>query len=131
MNDRARLGRLPRGLEIALRLVRRAAASSGVRVALVGGAVRDRLLGRPLEAREADLAVEGSAADLARAVVRRDGSVKPRIHERFGTATLEMGSGWRVDLAGTRREIYRHPGALPDVEPAGLEEDLARRDFTA
>jgi tRNA nucleotidyltransferase (CCA-adding enzyme) len=41
-----------------------------------------------------------------------------------------MPSGWRVDLAGTRRETYRHPGALPDVRPATLEEDLARRDFT-
>jgi tRNA nucleotidyltransferase (CCA-adding enzyme) len=41
-----------------------------------------------------------------------------------------MPSGWRVDLAGTRRETYRHPGALPDVTPATLEEDLARRDFT-
>jgi tRNA nucleotidyltransferase (CCA-adding enzyme) len=131
LNDAARLARLPRGLESALRPVRRAAASSNVRVALVGGAVRDRLLGRPHSAREADVAVEGSAPELARAVAREERSAKARIHERFGTATLEMGSGWRVDLAGTRREKYRHPGALPDVEPATLEEDLVRRDFTA
>jgi len=131
LNDAARLARLPRGLESALRPVRRAAASSNVRVALVGGAVRDRLLGRPLSAREADVAVEGSAPELARAVAREEGSAKARIHERFGTATLEMGSGWSVDLAGTRRETYRHPGALPDVRPATLEEDLVRRDFTA
>ncbi|MDQ6891963.1 MAG: hypothetical protein M3167_04710 [Acidobacteriota bacterium] len=131
MNDAARLARLPRGLESALAPVRRAAASSNVRVALVGGAVRDRLLGRPLAAREADVAVEGSAPELARDVVRQEGSAKVRIFERFGTATLEMSSGWRVDVAGTRRERYRHPGALPDVERATLEEDLARRDFAA
>jgi tRNA nucleotidyltransferase/poly(A) polymerase len=131
LNDAARLARLPRGLESALRPVRRAAASSNVRVALVGGAVRDRLLGRPLSAREADLAVEGSAPELARAVAREEEEAQARIHERFGTATLVMRSGWSVDLAGTRRETYRHPGALPDVHPATLEEDLVRRDFTA
>jgi len=99
-------------------------------VALVGGAVRDRLLGRPISGREADVAVEGSAPDLARAVAAAGPTFRARIHERFGTATLEMPSGWRIDLAGTRRETYRHPGALPDVTPATLEEDLARRDFT-
>ncbi|HYK41780.1 MAG TPA: hypothetical protein VE007_05265 [Thermoanaerobaculia bacterium] len=130
MNEAARLARLPRGLAAALRPVRAAAASSNVRIALVGGAVRDLLLGRPLEGRDADVAVEGSAPDLARAVAREVPAVEARVHERFGTATLEMGSGWRVDLAGTRRETYSHAGALPRVEPATLEEDLSRRDFT-
>jgi tRNA nucleotidyltransferase (CCA-adding enzyme) len=130
LNDAARLARLPRGLAAALQPLRLAAASSNVRVALVGGAVRDRLLGKPISGREADVAVEGSAPDLARAVAATGPSVRARIHERFGTATLEMPSGWRVDLAGTRRETYGHPGALPDVMPATLEEDLARRDFT-
>src|SRR5512132_10800 len=131
LGDAAKLARLPRGLAAALAPVRRAAAISNVRVALVGGAVRDRLLGRPISGREADVAVEGSAAGLARAVTGAEPSARARIHERFGTATLEMPSGWRVDLAGTRRETYRHPGALPDVTPASLEEDLARRDFSA
>src|ERR1019366_6130572 len=39
-------------------------------------------------------------------------------------------TGWRVDLAMARRERYPAPGALPEVEPASIEEDLARRDFT-
>ena len=132
MNEAARLARLPRGLAAALQPLRRAAVSSNVRVALVGGAVRDRLLGRTIPGREADVAVEGSAPDLARAVVlaAAGSTVRARVHQRFGTATLEMPSGWRVDLAGTRRETYRHPGALPDVTPATLDEDLARRDFT-
>jgi tRNA nucleotidyltransferase (CCA-adding enzyme) len=51
----------------------------------------------------------------------------------FGTASVKAGSGarpLRVDFSSTRGETYRHPGALPDVHPAGIETDLLRRDFT-
>jgi tRNA nucleotidyltransferase (CCA-adding enzyme) len=52
------------------------------------------------------------------------------VHERFGTATVEVDGGG-LDVAAARRETYAHPGALPDVElGASVEEDLARRDFT-
>src|SRR3712207_2997867 len=86
---------------------------------VVGGAVRDVLLGR--EPAELDLVVEGDALALARNL-----GEPATVHEPFGTATV-MG----VDLASTRRETYPHPGALPLVETgATLEEDLARRDFT-
>jgi tRNA nucleotidyltransferase (CCA-adding enzyme) len=96
--------------------------AAGARVAAVGGFVRDIWLGR--EPRELDLVVEGDAAALARSL---GGDVV--VHEPFGTATAS-GSGWRVDLAMARRERYASPGALPEVEPASIEEDLARRDFT-
>ncbi len=52
-----------------------------------------------------------------------------RVHDRFGTATLQL-DGRRFDLARARRETLCDPGALPDVEPAPLCEDLRRRDFT-
>jgi tRNA nucleotidyltransferase (CCA-adding enzyme) len=92
------------------------------RIAVVGGFVRDVWLGR--EPRELDLVVEGDAAEVARSL---GGEVV--VHEPFGTATA-TGAGWRVDLAMARRERYLAPGALPEVEPASVEEDLARRDFT-
>lgn len=93
---------------------------------LVGGAVRDLLLGgRPVDL---DLVVEGDAsAAAADAAVRLGGAV--RQHERFGTATVQA-EGLAFDLARARRERYPVPGALPEVEPASLEEDLGRRDFT-
>jgi tRNA nucleotidyltransferase (CCA-adding enzyme) len=95
---------------------------AGARVAVVGGFVRDIWLGsRP---RELDLVVEGDAAELARAL---GGEVTA--HDAFGTARV-TGTGWRVDLAMARRERYPAPGALPEVEPASIEEDLGRRDFT-
>ena len=51
-------------------------------------------------------------------------------HERFATAKVEL-DGHEVDIATARAETYPHPGALPEVEPAaGIEADLARRDFT-
>ena len=91
-------------------------------VHLVGGAVRDLLLGRA--PRELDLVVEGDAPALAREL-----GGAPTAHPRFGTATVRLG-GRAIDLATARRERYARPGALPEVEPADLASDLARRDFT-
>ncbi len=94
-------------------------------VYLVGGAVRDLLRGA--DAVDLDLAVEGDARSVARALAERlDGGT--REHERFGTATVRA-AGLTLDLATTRREHYDEPGALPRVEAASLEEDLRRRDF--
>jgi tRNA nucleotidyltransferase (CCA-adding enzyme) len=98
-------------------------------VHLVGGAVRDLLLG-PARApgREGpgdlDLVAAGDVASLARRLGGRYLS-----HERFGTATVTL-DGQSYDLAMARRETYARPGALPDVFPATLREDLLRRDFT-
>ena len=87
---------------------------------VVGGAVRDTLLGR--DPRDLDLVVEGDAAAAAQRL--GDGAV---VHERFGTANATGA----VNLAAARRESYAHPGALPDVElGASIAEDLARRDFS-
>src|SRR4051812_34244682 len=96
-------------------------------VHVVGGAVRDAMLGRV--PRELDLVVEGDALAVARRAAARVGGAVTR-HERFGTATVQA-DGYAFDLAGARRERYARPGALPDVElGAPLEEDLARRDFS-
>ncbi len=91
-------------------------------VYLVGGAVRDLLLGRVPS--ELDVVVEGDVAQLA-AALGDDGST----HERFGTATIRLGD-CRWDLAASRAEQYARPGALPDVRPAPIAEDLLRRDVT-
>ena len=106
-----------------------AAADEGdAAVYLVGGPVRDWLLGRQLV--DVDLVVEPGALAvraLAKAAAPPGASVVA--HDRFGTVVLRSGDA-AVDLATSRREIYEHPGALPVVEPAPLAEDLRRRDFT-
>jgi tRNA nucleotidyltransferase (CCA-adding enzyme) len=90
-------------------------------VYLVGGAVRDLLLGR--RPHELDLVVDGDVSALA----RRLGPA--RIHDRFGTSTVRL-DGFTYDIARTRTETYPRPGALPEVAPADLIRDLVRRDFT-
>jgi tRNA nucleotidyltransferase (CCA-adding enzyme) len=93
---------------------------------LVGGAVRDLVLGHPVV--DVDLAVEGDGPRTARELAARlGGDVVP--HERFGTATVRAGT-LAFDVAATRTETYPEPGVLPVVEPAGLAADLGRRDFT-
>jgi tRNA nucleotidyltransferase (CCA-adding enzyme) len=96
-------------------------------VYVVGGAVRDALLGRVPH--ELDLMVEGDATAVARRAAERLGGVAT-LHERFGTATVRA-AGHAFDLVSARTERYPRPGALPDVElGASVEQDLARRDFT-
>ncbi len=102
---------------------------------LVGGAVRDLLLNR--QPRELDVVVARDGSPLGHAVAALASELASRLgtlagtneHERFGTAIVEWNAG-QIDLATARRERYAAPGALPEVEPAPLAEDLLRRDFT-
>jgi tRNA nucleotidyltransferase (CCA-adding enzyme) len=109
-----------RALPAAQPLLRRLTEHPGVYV--VGGAVRDLLLGG--QPYDLDLVVEGDAAAVAHSL---GGAI--RVHDRFGTSTVTL-EGFSYDIARARRETYARPGALPDVAPATLSEDLLRRDFT-
>ena len=96
-------------------------------VYLVGGTVRDILLGEPNF--DVDIAVEGDAIGLARSVADAiDGRV--RAHSKFGTAVVVYGEEQRIDVVTARTEFYDAPAALPSVEHATIREDLFRRDFT-
>lgn len=97
-------------------------AAQGSDLYVVGGTVRDLLVGRGRT--DLDIAVVGDAAEVA---ARLGGEVTS--HERFGAATVALGAA-RIDLTSTRSEAYPEPGALPVVSPAGIAEDLARRDFS-
>jgi tRNA nucleotidyltransferase (CCA-adding enzyme) len=93
---------------------------------LVGGAVRDLLLGGdPLDI---DIAIEGDARSAARALAERLGG-QARVYDRFGTADVIVG-GQTLHLVSTREETYDTPGELPRVTQASLSDDLRRRDFT-
>jgi tRNA nucleotidyltransferase (CCA-adding enzyme) len=92
---------------------------------VVGGAVRDALLGRGGAGGEVDVVVEGDPEPVARAL----GEVVAW-HERFNTYDVLTPDGGHVDVVMARAERYAAPGALPDVRPSGLEDDLLRRDFT-
>ena len=106
-------------------------------LALVGGAVRDALLQERQRRAwhglaDLDLVVEGDAAVLAAALLRRAGPERISHwieHGRFGTVSLRL-DGEPLDLATARAEAYPEPGMNPVVTPGSLQADLVRRDFT-
>jgi tRNA nucleotidyltransferase (CCA-adding enzyme) len=115
-----------------LQHVRDEATQSGLPLYLVGGAVRDLVLGRPLT--DVDLTVEGDAIALARSLASKHGG-GVTAHLRFRTANwflpkhLQTGHD-TLDLVSARSETYKQPAALPTVKPGSMEDDLRRRDFT-
>jgi tRNA nucleotidyltransferase (CCA-adding enzyme) len=102
------------------------ANSRGEKLYLVGGVVRDLLMGQPNF--DLDLVVEGSAIELAQQLKGIDKG-KITTHPRFNTAKLQW-QKWSIDLATARSETYEKPGALPAVTPGPIDQDLSRRDFT-
>jgi tRNA nucleotidyltransferase (CCA-adding enzyme) len=117
----ARLETLPCGA-VLLDAVRAPEGDRLPGVHLVGGAVRDLLLDR--SPRELDVVVEDDVDPVAERL-----GVRLREHDRFGTVTVEA-AGCRFDLVRARAESYAEPGALPDVRPGTLREDVERRDLT-
>ncbi len=94
---------------------------------VVGGFVRDLLLG--IENLDVDLVIEGDGIAFARALARENGG-RVKAHERFGTAVVIWPDGFKVDVATARTEYYEYPTALPTVERSSIKKDLYRRDFT-
>jgi tRNA nucleotidyltransferase (CCA-adding enzyme) len=130
---------LPSGLFEMVRIIGNTADNSGVNGFLVGGFVRDLILGEPNY--DLDIVVEGSAIDFAKVLAAElEGSLV--IYERFGTAKIiknwpswlgashQVDNKFIIDVATARREQYKRPGALPTVKFSSLKEDLYRRDFT-
>jgi len=110
------------------RLLKQAATELGARAWIVGGYVRDHLLGRPHP--DIDVVVEeGLGFDLARRFAELAGAGEPVIFERFGTAQVTV-PGHLVEFVSARAESYVADSRKPDVRAATLDEDLRRRDFT-
>ncbi|WP_456436134.1 CBS domain-containing protein [Thermovibrio ammonificans] len=118
---------LPRELYSLIERIGEVAQELGLNAYLVGGFVRDLVIGR--KNFDIDIVVEGDAVTFAKEVAKR---LRAKVHtfERFKTATLVFPEGLRIDLASARTELYRSPGALPEVDTAPLKKDLMRRDFT-
>lgn len=127
---------LPAPLLELVREAGRVAKEMGYNLYLVGGFVRDLLLGIPNL--DIDLVVEGDAIALARRLAKEKGG-RARSHARFGTAKWiirDEGEGNfgpyppALDFVTARTEFYKHPTALPEVERSSIKLDLHRRDFT-
>jgi tRNA nucleotidyltransferase (CCA-adding enzyme) len=118
---------LAKKLQSLLLLIGQAADRENVSVYAVGGFIRDLLLG--ITNHDLDLVVEPEAIPFARKLNELlRGQLKE--HEQFGTASIFLTDGTRVDLVTSRLEFYARPAALPEVEQSNLKNDLFRRDFT-
>ena len=127
VSNRTLLRRLPRERLSLLRELGALADERGESLYVVGGVVRDLLLGHVTL--DLDLTVEGDGIAFARLVADRY-RAGLAVFDRFATARLVFPDGLKMDIATTRRESYALPGVLPTVQPASIEEDLYRRDFT-
>ncbi len=124
---------LPKKINKILKLVGALAGREDFNAFVVGGIVRDILSG--VKNYDVDIVIEGDAIEFARRLREKTGGAIV-IHHKFGTATVVMPWGingaprFKVDIATARKETYRSPAALPDVEFSSLKNDLYRRDFT-
>src|SRR2546425_10643522 len=119
--------RLPSKIFNRLREIGALADAMDASAYLVGGLVRDLLLGQTNL--DVDIAVEGDAMTFARRLADRYGAGL-KIFEKFGTALVVFPDGFKLDVATARCESYAHPTALPTVKPSSIKDDLYRRDFT-
>lgn len=103
------------------------ADNSGLRAYVVGGYVRDLILGG--ESKDIDVMVIGDPISFARDVGRKFNATALVVFERFRTAQMTIGEV-KVEIVGARKESYDEGSRKPQVEEASLEEDLSRRDFT-
>lgn len=105
-----------------------AAAARGVEAYLIGGFVRDKILGRPTK--DADIVCVGDGIALAHEVASRFQPTPPvAFFKTFGTAQMKI-DDWEIEFVGARKESYRYHSRNPEVEPGTLADDQDRRDFT-
>ncbi|MBI5145394.1 MAG: CCA tRNA nucleotidyltransferase [Candidatus Omnitrophica bacterium] len=121
------LNNLPEEVKDLMRLAGKVASQNNMPAYLVGGFVRDLLLGLPNL--DLDIVVEGDGVKFAQDFAHR---LKAKItcHRQFGTATINLGRNLKIDIASARCEYYPEAAHLPVVRPGNLKDDLKRRDFT-
>jgi len=119
--------RLPSHIEKLLRDIGHIADEMGVSAYVVGGFVRDLLLG--VENYDIDIVIEGDGMAFAERFAAWAGA-RVKVHPRFGTAVVIFPDGFKIDIATARTEYYEYPTALPTVELSSIKKDLYRRDFT-
>ena len=109
-------------------LISQLAFDSDTELYIVGGYVRDMILGRPTT--DVDIVVIGSGIDFAKKLAKAmDEKTNVSIFKSFGTAMLRY-ADYEIEFVGARKESYRTDSRKPVVEDGTLEDDQKRRDFT-
>lgn len=121
---------LPSDTGSQLRAIAQVADQLNTRAYLVGGAVRDAVMGDDWPGTRPDVSVIGPIAPFVEACQNRIHGSRIRYISAYSTARLDIGDR-AIELATARRDKYDPPGSMPQVTPvASIEEDLPRRDFT-
>ncbi len=121
------LEKLPREIKSFISVTSNLASGCNMPVYLVGGFVRDLILG--VDNLDLDIVVEGDGIKFAELLSCKL-NAGLTVHKRFGTATLVIDKYFKVDIATARKEYYPQPAHLPEVTSGTLKDDLVRRDFT-
>ena len=121
------LKNLSKEIQDLIRLCGDIAKKNNLRAYLVGGLVRDLILN--VDNSDLDIVIEGDGIKFAEQLASHLGA-KLIAHKRFGTATIAVKPGLKLDIATARSEIYPYPAHLPIVKAGSLKDDLFRRDFT-
>jgi poly(A) polymerase len=108
------------------KLVSDIATQEGVRAFVIGGYVRDCLLGR--DSKDIDIVIEGSGINIAEKIAAKL-KVSVNVFKHYGTAMLHC-DGMDIEFVGARKESYNLDSRKPLVENGSLEDDQRRRDFT-
>jgi tRNA nucleotidyltransferase (CCA-adding enzyme) len=124
---KAKFEQVPDALKDLVRGIGHFADEKKAALYLVGGSVRDIILGESHA--DLDFVVEGDGIAFAESYAQKK-RARIIVHRRFGTATLWLSESHKVDSASARCEVYESPGALPIVAPGTIHDDLFRRDFT-
>ncbi len=111
-------------------IVARVADRDNVEAYVIGGFVRDHIMGRENSDRDIDIVVLGDGPAMARAVAREiSRDIKVTVFKTFGTAMFRYGNS-DIEFVGARKESYSADSRKPSVLPGTLEDDQNRRDFT-
>jgi poly(A) polymerase len=110
-----------------LNIAGKIAKDSDQKAYLVGGFVRDKILGR--ERNEIDFLVIGNGINFANELAEKLGAEKVAVFKNFGTAHFYH-SGFDLEFVGARKESYRKNSRNPLVAEGSFEDDIKRRDFT-